>query len=279
MNWRRILARTISECTAVARGVLGRRPGFRVLLYHAVGSRLAADSYGFSIHPDLFERHMRVLAESEGLSLVGFREGQAAPARLRVAVTFDDGYKDNLQTAAPVLLKYGIPFTVFVTSSFIRKQEPPYLTPTELRELAALPGVTIGSHGATHVPLAKCDDPTLWHELDDSRQYLEDVLGKAVTAIAYPYGSVDLRVAAAARRAGYEVGGCSRLDINDDDREPLLLCRSEVIATDSERVFLQKLYGAWDWCRWRARDPARRTGTSRDAKPDPEHPDSIYPLW
>lgn len=118
--------------------------GFRALLYHAVGSRLAHDSYGISISSSLFERHMALLAAGEGGQVVDLSIPWTALDGLKVAITFDDGYKDNLQTAAPILLRHGVPFTVFATSSFIRSGSSEYLTPAELRELADLTGVTIG---------------------------------------------------------------------------------------------------------------------------------------
>jgi peptidoglycan/xylan/chitin deacetylase (PgdA/CDA1 family) len=178
-------------------------------------------------------------------------------ADLRVAVTFDDGFKDNFTTAAPILVKYRIPCTVFVASSFLRSPSALYLTREELKELAALPGVTIGSHGLTHNRLTACDEATLWRELTESRKEIEDIIGRPVMAISYPHGSVNRRIADTARLAGYALGACSRSDINHIGRDPLLLCRTEVVAADSKRVFLQKLNGGWDWCRWRRTDPAR----------------------
>lgn len=256
MNWKRATAETIASCSALGRMLAGRRCGFRILLYHAIGSRLEHDSYGMSIRPDLFERHVAILAKTRWANVEDLSEGQESRHPLRIAVTLDDGYKDTLEVAAPILQKYKIPFTVFVTTSFIESKKPIFLTRAELRELAVLPGVKIGSHGVTHIPLADCDDSTLWRELADSRRLLEDMIGKPVTSISYPHGSANRRVAAAAKRAGYTLGACSRFDINDASRDPFLLCRTEVVSSDSERGFLQKLQGAWDWHRWRSKDPA-----------------------
>ncbi|MDQ2974625.1 MAG: polysaccharide deacetylase family protein [Acidobacteriota bacterium] len=255
MGFKRIIARAISEGWAAGRNLLGPRPGFRILLYHSVGTRLTHDTYGISIEPSLFKRHMQLLSESPGITIGSLFDTRVAGSDLRVAVTFDDGYKDNLYTAAPILLKFQIPFTVFVTTSFMQNESRDYLTERELRDLASLPGVNIGSHGTTHSPLAHCDELALWLELHESRCRIEDVIGRQVKTIAYPHGSVNQRVRYAAERAGYDVGVCSRFGINDENRDPLLLCRSEVLASDSERVFRQKISGAWDWYRWRSRDP------------------------
>lgn len=252
MQWKRAAARLITELGLLA----GRRPrsGFRVLLYHAVGTPLADDSYGISIAPALFERHMTTLAGCPGVQLAALDDASSGKADLRVAVTFDDGYKDNLDVAAPILQRLKIPFAVFVTTGFLDKGAP-YLSRQELRRLSDLPQTIIGSHGATHRRLATCGDHELWEELDGSRRCLEDLLGKPVTAIAYPHGSVDRRVVDTARRAGYTTGVCSRFDVNTGKEDALLLSRTEIVAADSERVFLQKVSGAWDWRRWDVRSP------------------------
>lgn len=263
-------------------------------MYHSVGTPLAFDTYGISIVPELFERHMAILAKGKMGQVVGLAEGLLHPATLRIAITFDDGYRDNLYVAAPILLKYRLPFTVFVTSSFVQSRAREYLLPEDLRELAALPGVTVGSHGVTHRALADCNETALDFELRESRRYLESVTGRPIRSVAYPHGSVNRRVVQAAKQIGYEIGVCSRFAINkDQSRDLLLLCRSEVLAADTERVFLQKLRGDWDWCRWRSRDLAsipkvvplteggvhRQDARSSSSKPDAEHPDSMYPLW
>jgi peptidoglycan/xylan/chitin deacetylase (PgdA/CDA1 family) len=204
----------------------------------------------------LFARHIAALAARDDVAMVGLADGLIAQERLRVAVTFDDGYRDNLTVAAPVLQQHRIPFTVFVCTGFMRDASGNFLTSAELRELAALPGVTIGSHGATHTPLTGLDDQALRNELVASKSELEDATGRAVNAISYPHGAVDRRVRDAAAAAGYKIGACSRFDINDATRDPLLLCRTDIHGNDSVRVFRQKLRGDWDWYRWRSTDPA-----------------------
>ncbi|MBA2704213.1 MAG: polysaccharide deacetylase family protein [Blastocatellia bacterium] len=264
MSWKRAIGRALAEASALTRNNRPR-PGVRILMYHAVGSRLADDPYGISISLQGFRQQMEILALEQPTQVVSFDALQSASyfgqlhgqeKRLRVAVTFDDGYKDNLFAVAPIMIKLQIPFTVFVTSSFIQNGSSDYLSASELSELAALPGVTIGSHGATHRPLAKCDDATLRWELDESRHYLQEMIGKSVTALSYPHGSVDERVRDAARQAGYVLAGTSCFDINGASHDPLMLCRCEIVAQDSERVFRQKLNGNWDWKRWRASFPA-----------------------
>ena len=226
-------------------------------MYHAIESKVPGDTLDiFRVSPELFKNQMAALAAFPNAGVTDIRNDDPASAPLQIAITFDDGYQDNLRLAAPVLLSHGFPFTVFATSDFIRSGNKPFLNPGELRELAALPGVTIGAHGATHTPLTKCDDRQLREELAGSKHYLEDLLGRPVTTLAYPHGAVDNRVRNAARSAGYDLGATSYFDINGDTSDRLLLARTTILAKDDVRAFRQKLQGDWDWYRWRSPDPA-----------------------
>ena len=257
MNLRRFLARSISETVAGFSWIRSPANGLRVLMYHAIGTPALGDTQGlFSLKPDRFKQHMLLLAGWKQGRVVDFNATALSGADCRIAITFDDGYLDNLEVAAPILNELGLPFTVFVTSEFIRNGKAGFLSPAALRALAELPGARIGAHGANHVALSLCDDVALRNELTSSRQYLEDLLGKEVRTLAYPYGAADMRVRAAALAAGYRLGACSLAGINQPERDPLLLARTEIVAFDNERVFAQKLHGDWDWYRLRAQDPA-----------------------
>ncbi len=255
MRWQRLIARGVSELNAA---LPRQRPraGYRVLMYHAVGTPVPEDRLGiYNISAERFRTHMQLLRHRNDLELVPLH----APGRidgLTVALTFDDGYRDNLTVAAPILQGLAIPFTVFVIAQAVRKRQQGFLTPEELRELAALPGVTIGAHGDTHTPLTHCDTAQLAAELSDSKRYLEDVIGRPVTAMSYPHGAVNRQVIEAVRRAEYCVAASSRFDINDASADPLALARTDILANDDKRVFLQKIQGDWDWYRWRDRGAA-----------------------
>ena len=228
-------------------------------MYHAVGSQAYGDALGlFSISEDKFRRQMILLSDWRHGQIVDFSEDSLKQSGTSVAITFDDGYQDNLEVAAPILISLGIPFTVFISSGFIKNSTQGFLTPSGLRTLAGLPGVRIGAHGASHVALTQCDDKTLNQELLSSRLYLEDLLGFGIDIMAYPYGAANKRVRDAAVLAGYRLGACSMAGINQTGRDPMLLSRTEVVAMDDDRVFMQKLYGHWDWYRWRTEDPACR---------------------
>ena len=67
-------------------------------------------------------------------------------------------------------------------------------------------GMTIGFHTRRHDSLAWLDDERLERALVDGRSELEAIAGKPLTTIGYPHGRADLRVANAARTAGFAAG-------------------------------------------------------------------------
>lgn len=228
--------------------------GLRVLLYHAVGSRVRHDTYGLSVSVDTFGQQMRWLREQSGHAIVPLEQGCAdlAGGRLQgiaVAVTFDDGFRDVLTTAAPVMAQLHIPFTTFVVGQYL--DTPPdsgqYLDRAALRELAAVPGASVGAHGFTHRPLSRVDADTLEEELRRSRDVLGDCLGRDPSAMSYPHGAVNRRVAAAARTAGFVVAGTSLVGMNRPHADPLRIRRTEIVAADPLHRFRGKVRGRHDW--------------------------------
>jgi peptidoglycan/xylan/chitin deacetylase (PgdA/CDA1 family) len=79
----------------------------------------------------------------------------------------------------------------------------------ELLELAQR-DLEIGAHSVDHADLRTLEDAAALDQLRRSRETLEDLLGRPVTTMAYPFGSFDARTMAAAGEAGYRTAcGCS----------------------------------------------------------------------
>ena len=245
-GWRRLIA----ACFCGAWGLMSSvrsAPFRRILLYHAIGTAIPEDTKGlYTLAPSLFSAQMRLIVDGR-VPVVPLGDHIASAGSC--VITFDDGYRDNLTVAAPVLRDNGFPFTVFVCRDFVRSGDPIYLDVGLLRELAALPGVTIGCHGASHRPLTSCSDLQLADELVGSRAWLEDIIQKPVDSMSYPHGAVDRRVRDAVAAAGFRIAVTSRFGATGRQADPLLLSRTDIWSTDRQSDFQSKVEGNWDWVR------------------------------
>lgn len=270
------------------------------MLYHRIAApRL--DTALLDVSPERLAAHLEILgAEATIVPLDEFEDRRRAgtlPARA-VAITFDDGYADNLHVAAPIIERHRASATVFVAtgivgargefwwddaervaatpltlgvpapvpgvpwngedgrgpvaepwnltcsgarsaresllaglSAMLHDMEPAArdaavaslrawagvpdtarpdrrgLTQDELVRLARTPGIAIGAHTVTHPCLARLPFEAQLAELRGSRAALEAMIGRPVTALAYPFGTradVSRDTLRAARQAGFE---------------------------------------------------------------------------
>jgi peptidoglycan/xylan/chitin deacetylase (PgdA/CDA1 family) len=207
----------------------------------------------FTVKPKMFKTQVEQLKYGNLYKLASLSCGLGLLGSNReiVAITFDDGYKDNLYFVAPLLVESGIPFTVFVTTDLSKNNKKDILQPLEIRELSKMPGVEIGSHGVTHRRLKELDDTELIDELITSKKYLEDIIGKEVTSMSYPHGSFDKRVQRAVGGVGYKIAANSYFSLNNISSNHYSFARTSIWSDDTIRTFSQKLCGGWDWYCWR----------------------------
>lgn len=150
----------------VAQRLPRSRPRAVVLVYHRVGEP-SLDPWRLTVKPEIFAGQMDTLARDwSPLSLAELSEGfsqRCLPERA-VAVTFDDGYTDNLEIAAPVLLEHKIPATLFVATELIDSGGPLWWDELAslLLEPARLPStLTLSSRKGNQwtIPPVDADEP------------------------------------------------------------------------------------------------------------------------
>ena len=102
----------------VSRWATRRR--LRIFAYHGVSDQAPGDQNfdGFFVSPAVFEAHLRTLRHHYNVRPLSALLQEPWPDRA-AAITFDDGYADNAEIAAPLLAKYDLPATFFVTTGFI----------------------------------------------------------------------------------------------------------------------------------------------------------------
>lgn len=242
-------------------------PTVRTLFYHRVNDyplhELGPVSRELSVSTESFDDQLRELRRQgfRSASMAEFCdmiEGHVAIDPRAVLLTFDDGYADNLEYAAPILARHGYTATVFIVADALGRNNlefwPDGDQPGRGRfmnraELAAWldDGHEVGAHTLTHPMLTTLDDRRLDCELRDCRAKLEELVGRPVIALAYPGGDYDGRVETAARRAGYRAAFTTRPGPNGTGAPMMRLNRTEVSASDPIGVFRSKLEGRLDW--------------------------------
>ena len=112
---------------AVARR-LRRRGRALILMYHRISDE--PDYLGMCVPPALFDAHLGRLRQRAAIwPLAALAERLADPRPLErdlAAVTFDDGYRDNLDLALPILARHGAPATLFLTTGFVDRTARPF---------------------------------------------------------------------------------------------------------------------------------------------------------
>ena len=190
-----------------------------VLLYHRVVPEAPKDSHhGIWVTIQSFEQNLHSL-KHRGYSPITFEQYQLFLNRefilpkKPVILTFDDGYEDNYTFAFPLLKKYGFPAVIFLAAETKRRtnfwdaDEPqvPLMNNEQIREMSGA-GIEFGSHTVTHPNLSHCSPEQMRKELFESKKILEQLTGKKIISLAYPYGAVNEHIKSLAAEAGYIFG-------------------------------------------------------------------------
>jgi peptidoglycan/xylan/chitin deacetylase (PgdA/CDA1 family) len=226
------------------------------LSYHSIAPR--GPRY-LTISEEQFERQLATLRRRRlrtgGLrALTDVADGRAA--RPTVFLTFDDGFRDNYETALPLLRQYGCAAFVFVLPPLVdagAALEWPEVAadhqryPTSMRSVTwsmlgemKEGGFEVGSHTLSHAHLPKLSRERLRDELWESRARIRDQLGSCDT-LAYPFGEWDAEVAAVARECGYRFAFSLPTKVGQRRVTPFSIPRVNVDYRDDGYRFMAKL--------------------------------------
>jgi len=207
-----------------------------ILMYHRIDllrPTLAPITKRLTVDPRDFAAQMAWL-QTHGWSPISqlqlfdaLEQGSTLPPK-PIMITFDDGYRDVLGKAAPVLSRLHMPATAYVITDRISGGDVSFLTWGMLHALERR-GIAIGSHTVHHVELTGLSDGEGLRELRDSRAVLERHLGHAVQWFSYPAGAHDARTVGLVRQAGYVLAVTTDPGALQDARQPLELHRYEVL--------------------------------------------------
>lgn len=173
----------------------------KALVYHTISEHESPLPSNIDISPERFEAHLAWLSERRE-TVTELRSFLKVPdSKGLIAITFDDGFRDNFTVALPLLEKYNLPMTMFMVAGYIGKEG--YLDSAELKELAKHPLITVGSHGLWHRPFTVLSDGEAMYEFTESKRLIEDAIGQSVDLFAYPYGDCNGRIEMLCEASGY----------------------------------------------------------------------------
>jgi hypothetical protein len=224
----------------------------RVLTYHRFGEN---PHDPFCVDTDTFTRQMEVLAESgRAVSLAdieGFLFHREALPHGAVLVTIDDGYRSTYSEALPVLRDLGVPAVAYIPAGCMDGTDDDLEPRMTWDQVAALAdgGIAVGSHAWSHQSLGSMPSATMRHEVERSRELLEERTGIRVTSFAYPFGT-RADYSAMSREAlavsGYRTAFTSQHGALDSGADPLELPRVKVEGGEPLWLFRLLIRGGLD---------------------------------
>ena len=215
-----------------------------ILMYHSVDD----DSSAACVRPRRFEQQMAYLAKTgyEPVDLdavCGYMTRRASLRRKPIVITFDDGYRDNVEKAFPILKKYGMCATIFLVTGHMGHtnrwnakdgvHQRALLGWEEVRAVVNSPLLSFQAHTSSHLRLTGIPLDQVREELRKSKQMIEEQLGIACHHFAYPYGDHDTAVRNAAEEAGFHTACSTRWGHNRPGDDPFRLFRIGVSNSDS----------------------------------------------
>jgi peptidoglycan/xylan/chitin deacetylase (PgdA/CDA1 family) len=226
-----------------------KRP--RILMYHMVREHIDGAKFNkLRVKPTEFEKQIAWM-KSEGFHFVTMQELQdnwGKHPEKTVAITFDDGYLDNLENAFPILKKYEAKATIYVVvdrhdrdwSTYKKAHHnsgelarEPKLNDEQVKFLAQTELMEIGSHTLTHANLDKLSDDVCFTELAESKQQLEQLVQQPVHSFAYPFGIYSARDVELAQKAGYHNAVTTQEGIDTEFPDFMQLQRIKISGKDS----------------------------------------------
>lgn len=233
---------------------VSRKKDRRVILtYHAVGSG------ALSIPVKNFINQMDWLARHATVETLGNLVNRPSPSGLRVAITFDDGYRSVYSVAAPILEKHGFPSTVYLNTALVGEEthrasdsnlghypHEEFLLWKEVAELDRM-GWTIGSHGVDHVDLTRLTDANVAQQLRGSRGEIESRLGKQCRHFCYTWGNNSQKVRHLVSEAGYDTAVAAIHGTLHSKSDLMALERVDVRRDYCLNDFKAVIEGDWDY--------------------------------
>jgi peptidoglycan/xylan/chitin deacetylase (PgdA/CDA1 family) len=240
-----VVVRRALKAAALPTGLVTRRRAgdLVVLLYHRVGKGEGE----IELPEELFEDQLAFLAERE--DVVDLDNALGPGTSGGVAVTFDDGYADFIESVVPLLVKNSIPATLYLATGLVengngRGSRP--LSWSQLNDAVSTGLVAVGAHTHTHADLSFASERVCEEEMRRSKELIEDRLSRPCRHFAYPWAVSSPMADRVARRL-FDSAAVGAWRTNRRGRlDPYRLGRTPVLRSDGRMFFRAKVKGLID---------------------------------
>ena len=242
----RTRARDLSVLSLSLGRSIARRPGgVRFPYYHHI---FGDECVGFSRQLDYLRRFGEFLSIDDAVNLLA--SGDPIDGNY-FCITFDDGFKNNLTNAVPILVDKEVPAAFFLVTDLIGSDcvkdrdrllgfydhgqiLMEFLEWSDCRQMAAV-GMTIGSHTVNHARLSRLDRAGASEEMAKSKSIIEEKLGQPCEHFCCPFGIPDKdfnshRDPDLAGQLGYRSLSTARRGPNRKDDSPFMIKRDHMLA-------------------------------------------------
>jgi peptidoglycan/xylan/chitin deacetylase (PgdA/CDA1 family) len=237
------------------------------LCYHGVTERperSSTDPTGLHVNHRRFAAQLDFLAHRyHFISLKEYLQARRAGRRLpdySLLLTFDDGFRNFLTVAAPLLAARQIPATVFLITgnadaitnevcdtTWQPRDDASYLSWLEAKLLKEKYQIDFGSHTCSHSPLMSLSQSEIVRELRQSREDLIRKLAIDHPALSYPKGEQSQVLAETARKQGYSCAVTTDRGLNEMDHNLFALGRTLIGDADDEMSLAVRVSGVRYW--------------------------------
>ncbi|MFH1198779.1 MAG: polysaccharide deacetylase family protein [Candidatus Omnitrophota bacterium] len=230
-----------------------------ILMYHYFATDANANDK-LNVTPKSFQRQMRFLKEQHynvitleaAVDLI--RSKEKIPPKT-IAITMDDGYKNNFTYAFSILKEYNLPATIFLIVNEVGRPENDRLSWQEIKEMQDSGLITFGSHTLSHPWLTELpSEESLKNEIYGSKKILEGRLGRSVNTFCYPGGFFNTKIKNMVKDSGYKLAVATSPGRSVLDGDIFALKRERISpAADNLIVFWAQASGYYtsitDWQR------------------------------
>lgn len=226
-----------------------RQNQITALAYHSIGY----SGWEFSVAPETFERQIRYLYENNYRfltteDLLNIISSQNNRIKKGALITFDDGYGDFMNNAAPILNKYNTPAVIFIHTNRSPERLRNNVPLLEWQEIKSLTNkFEIGSHSHSHPNLKKLSASELEDDINKSTRLIEEMISRKPNTFAYPFGLFNHETIETLKRNSYKLGFTIDRGMIKAGDDPFRIKRFGVAKNTSFVEFKARLTPASDW--------------------------------